>query len=369
MIHLESSRKLLAELSYNMTQKTRPEGRFSPTTDPAPIGAAVPELPISLTTADGIIAYLEVQAAAIEKGGLFEDADILLASEVFNTWRYYQAPTWHSDAELIDTPQATWDEHLVRANKAAESLTNGMVYHSQQNSHLVHRVKTTDDPETANLLDISERPFLATFRELTKLVRDYERARSLSSSWSSAPPLQMLNLALTMIILRLLFQNDPIVPDPAQREQRREGHFAAILDLAETIIRRKDDPPDGGLPRPRPLVLKSLSMVAHIGSTQALRRRGVALMRDYPQRNGLLDSIMQARVHEVLLDREQELLRRARGEADGSNEDREDEEVPPLDRAFNAPLTFVGERSAVMSNRTWNEMMRGETGETKVVHW
>ncbi|KAH6687894.1 hypothetical protein F5X68DRAFT_206471 [Plectosphaerella plurivora] len=367
MVHLSSSRRLLTELSHALTQKPRPEGRFfSPTTAPPPGDGAVPALPVSISTADSIIAYFEIQAAAIEKGGLLQSDDILAASEAFNTWRYYQAPTWLTERDLFDTPQAIWDNHLVRANRAAESLINGMIYHSQLNTHLVQRIKAGNDPEAVELLDISERPFLATFRELTRLVRAYERARSVSSSGSHPPPLHVLGLSLTMIITRLIFQNEPDFPDRALQEQRRKAHFTRILDLAESILRRQDDRLDGGPPRPRPIVVGALTMAAHGGTTQALRRRAITLMREFPQRNSLTDSVMEARVMDVLLDREQALLRQGRSEVGSGTEE---EEVPLLDRSFSASVSFVDERSAVVGSRTWNEVLRGEVGDKRVVHW
>lgn len=374
LMHLDSSRKLLAELSHATIQAPRPQSRFSATTVASPADAAVSGLPVSIDTADGIITYFEIQAASIRRGGLLHSSDILAASEAFNIWRYYQAPPLPAEADLVDMPRSAWDSHFVRANRAAESLVNGMIYHAQQNTHLVQRVKAFNDLEAAALLEVSERPFLATFRELTRLARAYEHVRGQSSPWlkSPPPPLHFLSLLLFLLIIRLLFQQDPDVPDPTLREQIRTRHFTAILDLGEDILRRRDVPSDGGAPEARPLILGPLSMVAHGGTTQALRRRAIALMLAFPERQALSDGVMNARIFEAMLEREQVELRRVRAtdwaESDDEGDD-EELEVPFLNRSFNSVVRFVGERSAVVGSRTWDEVVRGEEGHECLVHW
>ncbi|KAM0325902.1 hypothetical protein ACHAQA_007205 [Verticillium albo-atrum] len=306
----------------------------------------------------------------MDNGGLMHSSGILGASEAFNSWRYYQAPKWPVESESAEALHQLCSSHLVRANQASESLINALIYHWQQNVHLTQRLKMGNDPEALELLAVSERPFRNTLRELRKVFRHFEEAKPLRcDQMRESLSLALLALQLNLVVIPFLFHQDSAGLNPALEEQERQRQFAAVIQIAEDILRGSGA--HGVASQPKPLVLGPLSMLAHGGSPQSLRRRAIALMREFPRRDGLGDSLLQASVFESIMEREQLLLQRDQGQSKtwGTGDVLTDEEVPSHLRSFSTTFHFLGERSALLTSRNWEEALQNKPGEACFIQW
>lgn len=155
-----------------------------------------------------------------------------------------------------------------------------------------------------------------------------------------------------------------------------ETYFLKMLDLARQILRAEEtltrksrvaspsDPND--LPSVRPVftpgteVCASLWTVSCRSRSYALRREAIALMRNYPRREGVWDSALAATIAEEAVNIEEAGAMAQYGTA---------EVVPKELRTRSFAITYVSLRSAWVEIKSMKQHHLGERGYSKYLQW
>ena len=404
LIHLSASRKLLLELEEE--SRTR-EARSGPVSRQSP-----PQSPVSLSSLHTIVASFDAQARALESGGLKDEQALLVDSEVYSDWRLYHSPTSiplasSSSLDRCHRCQAldlATPGNLARAGRALESLLNHMIVWTQQNaSGSAAILMGKADASMLQKLVAGQQAYVRAFRQLATTVSRLKPAAErdcLCPAKKADPELRtkrkaILTLCLFQATCRLLFLCDPGIepehegyssasPSRTSEPLDPESHFSHIVDLAESILtngvggndrtdenNKTESPASCTSSRrvstpesftPSSSTTQPLSVVAHSSSSPTLRHRVIDLLRRYPRRDGLWDSIFAARMWELVLAREEAAVAAAAA-ADVK------EFNPVLAKGHDMRVEFVAEREARVVFRSWGEWIAGEAGEETTLRW
>lgn len=370
-MHLQSGRRLLCQIQEMSDLTARPVPTASQ--DPGP-KVDSQRLPISMEPITAMMANLELQASAGEHGGLHASRETVANCSLFNHWRYYQASNLVSLQVQRIQPQTRrrkFREELIRANQSALSLANALTYHRQETAQVTRdaiqansRTNRSSDEGVEDL----ERPFVRCFKELRKASLIFEDLRHQGTFAIDGAECRAVDgLALQLASSRFMFYQDPEPGEEINEMDDMQARHEHMVHLADKILRAT--PAQGDAQLPVPIVLGPLLSVVHGAPSQGERRRAVALMRRYPQRDGLLDSRMQAEVWDVILEREQEIVR-----GDGADRSQgtgaslaDDLHVPRPHRVCNMTSKHMGNRTLSITWRTWQESIDGEPGATRII--
>ncbi|KIX01719.1 uncharacterized protein Z518_09445 [Rhinocladiella mackenziei CBS 650.93] len=391
-IHLKAGCNLLREIQ-DEEMKNR---RWSPQS--APQGQSqrsrvqgeaqtLSSVPISITPIRSILINFQMQLNAMDHGGIADNPTLIAQNDSYNVWRVYTAPGLTPRFCQYLTP-----ENLLHANRAAESLMNGMIFFSQQHANEFGELFAGKrSPHTLTALAARQEPHTRCFKELDSAIQTFRRELGSSPTEKSGtaprtkarPSKAFLSLCLFHATNRVLLLQDPDEPDLSVRYQTLPAQYSAILDLAEQILDLNETSNAEGDGKasftPSPSTLQPLFLVAHSGFPQAVRRRAAKLLRRLP-REGLWDSTMSASLVDAIMAREQAAVREHRqqraSERAGptlkelvSREEENDEEVHILFRIFNVTISFAGRREAVVVLRTWQELIDKIPGQRTVLSW
>ncbi|EEU35780.1 uncharacterized protein NECHADRAFT_44351 [Fusarium vanettenii 77-13-4] len=366
-IHLRAGYKLLQEIQQEEDARWNPKSRSSPSTE-----SAASISPISLSSISSILTGFHISEQALSRGGISDLPMLILRHDSFTEWRTYTAPS--------KMPYLTV-ENLTRASRASESLLNGLVLFMQRHANqikdiflgtggtsLMESIALKQEPETRRFAEISRA--MQLFQNEVD-VREAEASDYLADSWVNRT---LLTLKLFQETSRFILLKDPDEPDLVRRHAELPAAAMRLVKLAEEILNLVGESCDKPLV-PSPPTSTPLFILAHSGITQETRRRAIELLKR-PKMVGIWDTLLSARIGEAIMEREKsaayedQLRRVAEGTlAPEVIEKDADSPVDPLHRIFNMTLVMEGRRRARISLRTWQDWIRGQGGEQRVIEW
>ncbi|RYP21577.1 hypothetical protein DL765_002213 [Monosporascus sp. GIB2] len=314
-----------------------------------------------------------------------------MLSDPYNLWRYYEPPLSADEvatAESVSDPchlKYATSENLLKANRAAESLLNGIFLTQVECVSDITALSTNKGPERLETLARYQAPHERCYTHLSIALRAFSLEMDPKPTQaSSSEALQSLIKAFLIFklyhstIRLFLFcgPGTPGAPGAKLEDPKMGAYHRDALDLAERILQL-------GSPRtapftPVPSTTQPLFVVAYSGTPQSNRRRAIDLLRRYPRREGLWDTMFGAALCELIMAREREILAERRRESgadayDGNTaetrEEDDDEIVELLDRQCRTRVKFENERSARVTLWTWRECMAGQPGKIRRLQW
>jgi hypothetical protein len=389
-MHLTAGHRILEAI-----QKDERKKRLSPTliTTPEPVehGQEVvviessSTIPVSIPTLQAVIANLESHAKALENGGLKYETTV---NHNYNLWHFYRAPP---SIGLVAAPapltrpvvlQYATREHVIKANRAAESLLYGLVLYSQRNSDRLADVIRKGDKESLDALIQGQEPHSRCFAEISGALHAFSiETGAYADSIQSAEGVDrstfkaLLSLRLFVMTLRLLLFRNPESPDQQTSTAYLCTQYRDIVDLAERILQLDDSDRSSFIPSPSPT--QSLFLVAHSGFPQSIRRRAISLLRVHPRCNGLWDTTFSAALAEMMMEHEQAVARQRVSSEEledatptqSNDGDAESGVVNTLDRIHSYRVIFQRDRQAIVSRRTWKDFLDGLPETQSLLTW
>lgn len=346
LIHLRSGLKLLQEIKGDHQQ---PNSLESPSrSNPGPL---------SLIAMQAVLSNLNTQAEAFLAGAIDSESPSLIDFDAYSSWRLYRAPS--------DLPAATAasPEHLMQACRAVESLFNNLAVFLHQPD--IYGASVSGDVETVSRKQL---PFLRTLKSLALALELFESCNLAIGDKSRRKAIMVLKMY--HVVCRLLILPKKIPPGHLDNF---DSKLKLVVDLATKVL---DDDGETSLASGQHATLSSVSIpkpsmtvllfMASLSSRSTLTRaRAIELMKKYPRREGLWDSLMAAELAKNML--------QARGlpttveeeEAMAADEDRN----KGLYINYMTSLAFEGERRAQITMRTFQQWKNGESGERRVMEW
>ncbi|KAI3316697.1 hypothetical protein HD806DRAFT_527687 [Xylariaceae sp. AK1471] len=383
-MHLTAGQRILEAI-----QKDERKKRLNPTPgeydQEVVIIRSSPVIPVSVPTLQAIIANLESHAKALDNGGLTYETTF---NHNYNLWHFYRAPP---SIGLVAAPapltrpvvlQYATREHVINANRAAESLLYGLVLYSQKISDRLADVIKKGDKESLDALIQGQEPYSRCFAEISSALHAFnietgacidniQGAEFADRSTFKA----LLSLRLFVTTIRLLLFRNPESPDQQISTTYLCTQYRDIVDLAERILQLDNSDRSSFIPSPSPT--QSLFLVAHSGLPQTIRRRAISLLRAHPRCSGLWDTTFSAALAEMMMEHEQTVARqRATSEeledvtpTQSNDSDAESGVVNPLDRIHSYRVIFQRDRQAIVSRRTWKDFLDGLPETQSLLIW
>jgi hypothetical protein len=148
-----------------------------------------------------------------------------------------------------------------------------------------------------------------------------------------------------------------------------KAHAIQLLDIADSVLRNEARHERSGATEfiPSLSITQPIFVVAATGPTLALRRRAVTLLRQYPRRQGLWDSLFTAAFLETCLEHEI-ALSRGRSMAVQAGFD-EVEVIPASCQVRWAVFRFTGVRTARVKMQTLAQWLDDEPGREVPLTW
>lgn len=432
-LHLGAAKNLIQEIEGRRTRKSRSRSATAEPVDPN-AAPTTPEcftgnaLPYTLKPLLSVVANLEVHSQAIQNVGVSVTPAVLGEADIYTAWRYYTAPAGISSSRLCQhgkcVPSRATPANLSRAGRAFESLLNALVTLSQQNSAEVARLVLEGEDALLLTLIRHQQPHSRAFRELDIAINIFARDTAdecMCFGLANPAPTQHQKKAIDALRLYhatcypVLFEKTPCDP-PADGSPSPEiyhplvlfgkpahnsvdenslhldpraalaGHVARTLDIAESILRDESPPAraDASNFTPTLPTTQPLFIMAHIhGLAPALRRRVIELLRRYPRREGLYDSVFAAALAELSMEQERTLAAQEGKGGDGgswaavssvqaghTSGEREAMSVPPpASKLYGAAVTFTGAHSARVMMQTWADWVADKPGQEVALSW
>ncbi|KAK0709396.1 hypothetical protein B0T26DRAFT_652335 [Lasiosphaeria miniovina] len=385
-LHLGAAKNLIQEIEGRRKRESR-----SATAQLVGSNAALtpPEcftrnaLPYTLKPLLSVVANLEVHSQAIQNGGVSVTPAIFGEADIHTAWRYYTAPARISSSRLCQhgkcVPSRATPANLSRAGRAFESLLNALVTLSQQNSAEVARLVLKGEDALLSTLIRHQQPHSRAFRELDIAISVFARDTAdecMCFGLANPAPTQHQKKAIDA--LRLYHAtcyppaHDSVDENALHLDPRAAlaGHVARTLDIAESILGDESPPAraDASNFTPTLPTTQPLFIMAHIhGLAPTLRRRVIELLRRYPRREGLYDSVFAAALAELSVEQERALAAQAGKGCDGGLEATS---VPPLaSKLYGAAVTFTGAHSARVMMQTWADWVADKPGQEVALSW
>ncbi|RMJ19122.1 hypothetical protein CDV36_001175 [Fusarium kuroshium] len=366
-IHLRAGYKLLEEIQKEEDARWNRKSRPSSSSEPA---ASIS--PISLSSISSILTGFQISDQALSRGGISDVPVLISKHDSFTEWRRYTAPS--------KTPYLTV-ENLTRASRASESLLNGLMIFMQRHANQIKDIFLgTGDAGLMESIALKQEPETRCFAEICRAiqlfqnevdVRESEASDSLTDSWVKKA---LLTLKLYQETSRFILLKDPDEPDLVKRHAGLTAAGMKLLELAEEILNLGEESHNKPLV-PSPPTSTPLFILAHSGLTQEIRRRAIKLLKR-PKMVGMWDTVLSARIGEAMMEREKsaayedQLKRVEEGTLAPEMMERDANSlVDPLHRIFNMTLVMEGRRRARLSLRTWQDWIRGQAGEQRVIEW
>ncbi|KAI9659114.1 MAG: hypothetical protein M1821_002074 [Bathelium mastoideum] len=345
-VHLRGGLKLLREIEAGSSQSEHVESETK-----------LKHSPLSLTAMHSVLSSFNIQAEALLGGRVDPELLPLDKLDLYDAWRHYHPP------ESWSKTSAASVQDMVRACQAVESLFNSMVVFLHKPE--IFEAAISGDFETVSKQQL---PYMRTLQSLTVALEIFEGCPS--SSYDESRRKAMTLFRMFYIVCRLL-----ILPKARQpgRLEYFDSQLEQVVDLAEDVL--SNDSKAGSVmmsesatislvPTPKPCTTLLLLIAAVISRSTATRARAIELMKNYPEREGLWDSLMAAELAVNIL--------RAKGlpttvaeettTADQNNTNR-------LGTQYMITVAFDGERRAQVTMKTFDEWMKGEHGRKTSMKW
>ena len=379
-VHIKAGSRLLRELQEDESRSQKRQSVLRhPRKEQDPHQKPSATKPVSITPLHGIITRLELHVHTLAHGRDFDSDRTLVADdESFGVWRFYQSPQSSSGQSSLRTSsdiiQYATQGNLIRANRAAEALLNGIIIFSFLHTNEIGLVITKGDTRILRTLITLQEPLARCFSELNAALRLFEsETNSVISEHKPSPPNSIkpiLTLTLLLAMIRPFLLQDL---GPQDQTRRRAANYKAIVDLAERILQLDSD--DTRIFTSSLSTTQALYFVASSGFPRCTRQRALDLLRRYPRREGLWDSELAAKLAELVMISETTIqtdtstlpTRLTGSNLDESNYEREG--TQRLYQYFSKNLSFEAERQAVVTLRTWQDWELGLEGKRCVLKW
>ncbi|RYP54440.1 hypothetical protein DL768_000746 [Monosporascus sp. mg162] len=388
-VHVAAGRNLLRELDLEDAQRRAqtplPQPQYFGRSRQALTPNGSQATPVSIGPLRAIVTNLALHARALNDGPISQIVDFAMISDPYNVWRYYEPPLSADEVAAAEsTPgpchlKYATSENLLMANRAIESLLNGV---SLTQVEYANDMVTSKRPQRFETLVRCLASHKRCFTNLSIALRAFAlEMNSKSTQASSSEAFQSLTRAFLTFklyhsIIRLFLFCSAGRPGVKLEDARLGTYYKDIVDLAERILQL-------GSPRaahftPVPSTTQPLFAVAHSGVPQSNRRRAIDLLRRYPRREGLWDTMFAASLGELVMAREREILAERRrksstgvddGDAAETEEGDDDEIVETLDRQYGTRVKFESDRSARVTLCTRREWMAGQPGKVYQFQW
>lgn len=418
-IHLDAAKNLIEELQGMETDQSASTACAS--VNPSTTRTASSQLnnaPVPFDDLFSVVACLEITAQLLHSRGATDGPELLSDADAYITWRTYSAPSTPAYAKTCGHgrcfPSRGSPVNLNYAGKAIASLLNGLMALSQRDAGDVARLVLQGEPSVLATLIRRQQPYIRAFRELSKAVDIFSLDTSTECSCFGpcATPSPAQKKAVDVLrmyhaICYPLFLDSPTEPTPLMQTyqpllaagqdsvqdivyQRRRGrilqqenthhetstldpeealaqHFSIALSLAESILPSSTPPSRPAYPSdfiPSLPTTTPLLIMAHIsGIPTELRRRVIALLREYPQQEALMESTFAAALCELILGLEAS-DRHGTVEIEGAAPD-----TALANKVYGAGVTFTRAGRARVAIQTWDDWLAGRPGREEVLRW
>ncbi|RSL85882.1 hypothetical protein CEP51_003101 [Fusarium floridanum] len=369
-VHLAAAKSLLRELQHpNQLDATRPTQlkalEYLKTSS------------VSYKAVLSIIASLELQSQALNNRNANEAPELLSDTDAYTAWRYYTAPNPTESSRICQhgrcVPSRAIPENIARAGRAFQSLLDALILLSQ---HIQPEKAGTLSADEATVNPTSQQqPYARAFHDLDTALNGFVSDSSsdclcfgpLPDRLSSST--QHRNKAIDSLrvfreVCRPLL--DYLMGDS---HTNLKAHAIQLLDMADSVLGSEARHERSGATEfiPALSITQPVFVIAANGPTLALRRRAIALLRQYPRREGLWDSLFVAAVLEKCLEHEIALFRDARGGAIAGLE--ETEVIPANCQVRWAVFSFTGAHTAHVTMKTLAEWLGDEPGREVPLKW
>ncbi|KAM5349516.1 hypothetical protein ACJ41O_006021 [Fusarium nematophilum] len=367
-MHLEAGCKLLQEIEHENQARGRSKAARTKPQDSSTVA------PVSFSSISAIIRGLQIREQALNRGGISNVPTLITQHESFSMWRYYSAPC---------TPPFLTANSLSQANRAAESLMNGLVYFMQKHADEIKDLLVgKGDAKLLESVVSKQKPEMRCFQEIGKAIGSFEAETEAGGGFAILKEVgerqlekSLLTLKLYHETIRYILLQDPDEPDMMKRYAKLPAMGMRIVELADQVLGLTEAETRSGKPsEPGPPTSSPLFIVAHSGFTQEARRRAIRLLKR-PHMPGMWDTLLSASLAEAIMAREEEaayedhLRSVAEGTPTRPQGTSEDVPVNPLHRIFSITLSLTGRKEATVVLRTWQEWINGIPGRQSVVRW
>ncbi|RYO74960.1 hypothetical protein DL764_010642 [Monosporascus ibericus] len=391
-VHVAAGRNLLRELDLEDAKRRArpplPQPRHCGRSRQALTHNGSQAIPVSIGLLRVIVTNLDLHARALDDGPLTHVEDFAMISDLYNVWRYYEPPLSSDEVAAAESASGpchhkyATSENLLVANRAVESLLNGIALAQLENVNEMTTLVANEGPQAIGILTRFQAPHKRCFTNLSIALRAFELEMDPkpTQASSSEVPQNLTKAFLTFklyhSIIRPYLSYNSGTPWARLEDETMAASYKDILDLAERILQMGN--PRAAPFTPMPSTTHPLFAVAHSGVPQSNRRRAIDLLRRYPRRDGLWDTMFAASLSDLIMAREREILAERRRESSTGGDDADaaeaeegddNELVELLDRHYGARVKFESERSARVTLCTWREWIAGQPGEICRFHW
>ncbi|RSL55127.1 hypothetical protein CEP54_009530 [Fusarium duplospermum] len=369
-VHLAAAKSLLKELQHPKSQSKLD------TTRPNQLKALeyLKTSSVSYRAVLSIIASLELQSQALNNRNANEAPELLRDTDAYTAWRYYTAPNPTEFSRICQhgrcVPSRATPENIARAGRAFQSLLDALILLSQRVQP--DKAGTLGGADEAMENPVSQQqPYTRAFGELNTAL-DMFVSDSLDDCLCFGPQPDQLsqhrNKAIDSLrVFRAVCHPllDYLMGDS---HANLKAHAIQLLDLADSVLESelRHERPGATEFIPSLSITQPVFVIAATGPSLALRRRAMALLRQYPRREGLWDSLFVAAFLETCLEQEIALRDAERGAMAGLEEV---EAIPTSCQMRWAVFRFTGAHTARMMMKTLAEWLGDEPGREVPLTW
>ena len=346
LVHLRGGLKLLLEIKGEGQQPTSPK---SPT--------RCKLSPLSLVAMQAALSNLNIQAESLLEGGIDSESPSLVDFDSYRFWRVYRAPS------ILSATTPASPEDLAHACRAAESLFNNLVVFlwKPENYHAV----SSEDMKGVSRQQL---PFLRTLHSLTSALDTFEASNL--GIYDEPQRKAILVFKMYHIVCRLMILPKSIRPghlDNFDSQLKQVVDIAAEVldDNSKHSLNSRQHTVLSSVPVPKPPMTILLFFASVSSRSAVIRARAIELMKNYPRREGLWDSLMGAELARNMLQAKglpttvEEEATMATGQS----------KTQGLWTGYMTRVAFKGERRAQITMKTFHQWRNGEAGEQRFMEW
>ncbi|RSM13194.1 hypothetical protein CEP52_002046 [Fusarium oligoseptatum] len=372
-VHLAAAKSLLRELQHpNHLDATRPTQlktlEYLKTSS------------VSYKAVLSIIASLELQSQALNNRNANEAPELLKDTDAYTAWRYYTAPHPTESSRICQhgrcVPTRATPENIARAGRAFQSLLDALILLSQ---HIQPEKAGTLSADEATVNPTSQQqPYARAFHDLDTALNGFVSDSSSDCLCFGALPDRLSSLTQhrneAIDSLRVFREVCHPLLDYLMGNLHADlkAHAIQLLDMADSVLGSEAGHERSGVTEfiPSLSITQPVFVIAATGPTLALRRRAMALLRQYPRREGLWDSLFVAAFLETCLELEIALFQDAReGAMVGQSGVEEVETIPASCQMRWAVFRFTGAHTARVTMKTLAEWLGDKPGREAPLKW
>ncbi|KAI9661114.1 MAG: hypothetical protein M1821_009441 [Bathelium mastoideum] len=382
-VHLKAAKSLITELETTNRFRAADRATLRRESQPVPYESLM-----------SIVANLQIHSQALQSDNMNEVPTSLRDVDVNTAWRYYSAPAHTKSLELCQhgrgMPSRATPANLARAGRAFESLLTEMVADSLQSSAEVARLSLEGDQKLLATLVGREKPYTRAFRELSNAIGIFVVDTTIECSCFGPSPrhtahkqqrkaidaLRLYHATCYPLFLDKPF-NDSRFPElyhpllqthfsdspTSGPKEALARHFSHALDVVESLLQDSS-------PRERPTstidftptlpTTMPLFVIANVsGVSLDLRRRVIALLRQYTRHEVLWDTSFVAALTELIMMQED------------MAEETEDAAIatPLTNKVHSINVTHIEANAARVMLQTWDDWVSNDPGHEMTLTW